>query len=81
MRFCGYDLSMFLNVSTPDTHFRVEMFIGEYEYGQAPRSSEGQGRLEQYSPWGHKEQGMTEQQPVYKGSLNTWFTILAVVTK
>ena len=31
----------------------------EHELGQTPRDGEGQGGLECYSPWDHKESDMT----------------------
>ena len=35
--------------------------LNGHEFQQAPGDSEGQGSLGCYSPWGHKESGMTEQ--------------------
>ena len=32
-----------------------------HEFEQAPGVGDGQGSLTWYSPWGYKEQGMTEQ--------------------
>ena len=32
-----------------------------HEFEQAPVVDDGQGSLECYSPWRHKESGMTEQ--------------------
>ena len=35
--------------------------LNGYEFEQAPGIGDGQGSLECYSPWGHKELDMTEQ--------------------
>ena len=32
-----------------------------HEFEQAPEAGDGQGSLACFSPWGHKELGMTEQ--------------------
>ena len=35
--------------------------LNGHEFEQAPGDGEGQGSLECYSPWGHKELDMTER--------------------
>ena len=35
--------------------------LDENEFEQTPGVGDGQGSLVCYSPWGHKESGMTEQ--------------------
>ena len=35
--------------------------LNGHEFEQNPRDSERQGSLARFSPWGHKESGMTEQ--------------------
>ena len=35
--------------------------LNEHEFEQALGVGDGQGSLVCYSPWGHKESGMTEQ--------------------
>ena len=35
--------------------------LNEHEFEQTPRSSEGQGSLECWSPWARKESDTTEQ--------------------
>ena len=36
--------------------------LNGHEFEQTPGDSKGQGSLVCYSPWGHKESDMTEQQ-------------------
>ena len=43
-----------------------------HEFEQTPGDSEGQGSLMCYSPWGHKELDMTEQQQQVKTSSEVW---------
>ena len=35
--------------------------LNEHEFEQAPGVRDGQGSLEYFSPWGHKESDTTEQ--------------------
>ena len=43
--------------------------LNGHEFEQTPGDSEGQGSLACYSPWGHKELDMTEQQEKKKTKL------------
>ena len=36
-------------------------WLNGHEFKQAPEAGCGQGNLESYSPWGHKELDMTER--------------------
>ena len=40
--------------------------LNGHEFEQTPGNGEGQGNLACYSPWGHKESGMTVQLNNYK---------------
>ena len=46
---------------TENKMVRWDHWLNGHEFEQTPRDGEGQGDMMCYSPWGHKELGMTEQ--------------------
>ena len=48
------------NWETMDEMVRWHHRLNGHEFEQPPGDSEGQGSLECFSPWGHKELDMTE---------------------
>ena len=47
--------------------------LNGHESGQSPGDSEGQGSLECYSPWGHKELDMTQTEQKHISMLKYYY--------
>ena len=50
--------------------------LNGHEFEQAPGDDEGQGSLVCYSPWCHKEQGVTESPNNYSNNITLQFLLL-----